>query len=313
MVSLRKYWPPAVFLIIFLFHLLLFSKPETTTSSYPKPAISWETSAYSYKDLLRFAENASRETGIRSEYLVAIFSQESSLGKNVGSCFLFNPNLFGPGIGINLHTGNFTSKIMKPERDVLPFFAIMKELDRNPYFTPISCPMEIGWGGAMGPAQILPSTWILVKDRTADTLGKRKVDPWVPEDAFMAAAIHLKDLGADRKKPSWERTAACRYFSGKPCGEYKLITVKKTRHGKTHQKLVYVENPMIAGYGNSVMKKTAYFQKLLKPWEFVQKKLNKKTKSKALSKKQPEKNVSKKHNPGKRIPIKKGNEKKHNK
>ncbi len=263
-------------MLVILISLLLFSQeqeslpqkpsirevpPTTVLSKNTLP----ELPNISYEDVIKFAKNASKETGVRPEFLAAIISQESSEGKNVGSCFLFDPKLFGSGVGINLFSGTFTSKIMKPDRDVEPFFKIMEELDRSPFFTPVSCPMKTGWGGAMGPMQIIPSTWILVKDRTAIALGKKMVDPWVPEDAFMAAAIHLKDLGADHGKVSSERTAACKYFSGKPCGEKKLVLVKKTKHRKARYKTMYVESPMVAQYGDSVIKKTKYFQKIFHP------------------------------------------------
>lgn len=276
MASLRKIWIHAILAI--LISLLLFSQRQESSQeiSYKRDfplttVLSTNTLPelpdISYEDMLKFAKNASKETGVRPEFLAAIISQESSEGKNVGSCFLFDPKLFGPGIGINLFSGTFTGKIMKPDRDVKPFFEIMEELDRSPFFTPVSCPMKIGWGGAMGPMQIIPSTWILVKDRTAIALGKKLVDPWVPEDAFMAAAIRLKDLGAARGKVSNERAAACKYFSGKSCGEKKLVLVKKTKHRKRVYKKIYVENPMIAKYADSVIKKTAYFQKILHPHE----------------------------------------------
>ncbi|MCX6735640.1 MAG: lytic murein transglycosylase [Candidatus Parcubacteria bacterium] len=274
MPSLHKLWIRIMFIAII--SLLLFSQEQEslpqkpyTIEAYPTTVLSKNTFPelpnISYEEIIKFAKNASKETGVRPEFLAAIISQESSEGKNVGSCFLFDPKLFGSGVGINLFSGTFTSKIMKPDRDVEPFFKIMEELDRSPFFTPVSCPMKTGWGGAMGPMQIIPSTWILVKDRTAIALRKKMVDPWVPEDAFMAAAIHLKDLGADHGKVSSERTAACKYFSGKPCGEKKLILTKKTKHGKRIYKKAYVENPIIAQYGDSVMKKMRYFQKIFHP------------------------------------------------
>jgi hypothetical protein len=215
----------------------------------------------SRSDAIRFANNASKETGVRPEYLFAIYNQETSLGKNFGSCYLIDQDIFGYGVGVNLRAGNFSDRIMKPERDVKPFFIIMDELDRSPYFTAVSCPMKnIGWGGGMGHMQFIPSTWILVKDRVANALNKKVADPWNIEDAIWAAAFHLKDLGADHKKASNEREAACRYFSGKSCGENKVVLVKK-KHKKPARKTMYVEHPIVARYANSVIKNAAYFQK----------------------------------------------------
>jgi hypothetical protein len=293
MTSFCKIWLPVVLFALFLFFHIPFFKgqekeiPNTETFIskivHPSGKTFFDKPDISQEDMVKFAKNASKKTGVRPEFLMAILSQESSLGKNVGSCFLFDPGLFGRGVGVNFNTGTFSSKIMKPDRDVDPFLKIMNDLGRNPFFTPVSCPMKIGWGGAMGWHQILPSTWVLVDDRTADALEKDQVDPWNPEDSTMAAAIHLKDLGATRGKVSDERTAACRYFSGKPCGEKRVVLVRKTKRGKLHRKMMYVENRMIASYGNSIVKKTAYFHKILNPHPVLIAKDDSKAKGKSAS------------------------------
>jgi len=303
MTSFRKLWLPAILLVFFLPGLVPFSeqtkeiqKTDTVAEKIIRPVknIIAELVEITNDDILRFAKNASKETGVRREYLFAIYSQETSSGKNLGSCFLFDPDVFGPGVGVNLRSGIFSKRIMKPERDIKPFFATMEELGRNPYLTPVSCPMkDIGWGGGMGHMQFIASTWILVKDRTAIALGKAVADPWNIEDAIMAAAIHLQDLGADRNTVSHERTAACRYFSGKPCGETKVILIKK-KHKKPRYKKVYVENRIIAQYGNSIIKKTAYYHKLLNPHEVAVAKADTKTKKWSAKEKQLAKNFPKK-------------------
>jgi len=72
--------------------------------------------------------------------------------------------------------------------------------------------MSVGWGGAMGPAQFIPSTWLLYESKIANATGHRPPNPWNPEDAFMASAIYLGELGANTL--SGERTAAAKYFAG---------------------------------------------------------------------------------------------------
>ena len=74
--------------------------------------------------------------------------------------------------------------------------------------------MSIGWGGAMGPAQFIPSTWVSYENRVAKTLGKQYANPWEPLDAFVASAIYLKDLGAAGGGLSAEKIAAAKYFAG---------------------------------------------------------------------------------------------------
>ena len=72
----------------------------------------------------------------------------------------------------------------------------------------------------MGPAQFIPSTWMLLENRIASALGESvsSVNPWSPQDAFMASALYLSDLGAGAGTYSSEKNAACKYYSGLPCG-----------------------------------------------------------------------------------------------
>ncbi|MDP3986491.1 MAG: hypothetical protein Q8P77_03650 [Candidatus Veblenbacteria bacterium] len=149
-----------------------------------------------------------QQTGVRAPFLLAVLTQESNLGKNVGTCN---------------RPGDPPEKswkvIMKPERDQEPFLAITKELGMNADTTPVSCPMkdkngkQIGWGGAMGPAQFIPSTWQGYKARVSAFTGNSPANPWDIRDAFAAAAILLKANGANGTRDG-EWKAAMRYFSG---------------------------------------------------------------------------------------------------
>jgi peptidoglycan hydrolase CwlO-like protein len=154
------------------------------------------------------AQATSKQTGVSPAFLLAILTQESNLGKNVGTC---NRPGDPPEKGWRV--------IMKPTRDQEPFLKITTELGRDPDVTPVSCPMknkdgsQLGWGGGMGPAQFIPSTWIGYKDKVSSMTGKSPADPWDIRDAFMAAALLLKNNGADGTRDG-EWKAAMRYFSG---------------------------------------------------------------------------------------------------
>ena len=162
------------------------------------------------------AQATDRQTGVPAEFLLAILTQESNLGKNVGTC-----NRVGdpPEKGWKV--------IMKPNRDQEPFLTITTELGRDPDVTPVSCPMknkngsQLGWGGAMGPAQFIPSTWMGYKDKVSAITGKTPADPWDIRDAFMAAALLLKNNGANNTRDGqWK--AAMRYFSGGTNTKYRF-------------------------------------------------------------------------------------------
>lgn len=172
---------------------------------------------------VEIAQYVERITGVRAAFLLSILAQESmrygKIGENVGQCYLQNINT---GDGIYITSGKAAKRIMNPTRDVPPFLEIIKELNsakglaRDPLRTPVSCWMPAysggqpyGWGGAMGPAQFIPSTWVRYDDRISGITGIA-ADPWDIKDAFLAAGLYLKDLGAE----SSEFKAAMKYFSG---------------------------------------------------------------------------------------------------
>ncbi|MES2436677.1 MAG: lytic murein transglycosylase [Patescibacteria group bacterium] len=195
-----------------------------------------DTSAIPFGQALEYATAASKATGVRPAFLLAILTQESNLGKNVGSCYMNDP---ATGNGVRISSGAFEDGVMKPSRDVQPFLAITASLGRDPFTTRVSCPFSTGYGGAMGPSQFIPSTWMMFKARIGQAVGVPNPDPWEPKHAFMASAIYLADLGADTGVASSERNAACRYYSGRACDS---------------------KAPANAFYGNQVMSKATDIQ-----------------------------------------------------
>jgi len=168
--------------------------------------------APTFGEAYEIAKFVSSQTGVRPALLLAVLTQESNIGKNVGQCFLTNTQT---GDGVRATTGAKETKVMSPARDIPPFLTITQELNRDPSNTPVSCPLKnsygtpVGWGGAMGPSQFIPSTWVLYKDKLRDLTGHLP-DPWNIKDAFLATGIYLKDLGALTN----EFIAVMRYFSG---------------------------------------------------------------------------------------------------
>lgn len=163
---------------------------------------------------LTIAQSISGITGVRAPFLLAILTQESNLGRNVGTCN---------------RPGDPPEKswrvIMKPTRDQEPFLTITSDLGKDPDITPVSCPMkdskgkQVGWGGAMGPAQFIPSTWLGYRAKVTAITGKA-ANPWDIRDAFIAAAIKLKADGAGSESGEW--AAAMKYFSGSTNTRYRF-------------------------------------------------------------------------------------------
>ncbi|OGI56894.1 hypothetical protein A3B85_01300 [Candidatus Nomurabacteria bacterium RIFCSPHIGHO2_02_FULL_37_13] len=163
-----------------------------------------DTKAIPFGTALQYAEEAQIKTRVRPAFLLAIITQETNLGANVGTCNRAD----------DPPTKSWEN-IMKPERDLEPFKRITSALGINPFGTPLSCPQGGGWGGAMGPSQFIPSTWELYAKKIASALGLSGMpNPWEPEHAFMASAIYLGELGASNGGYTAERTAALKYYAG---------------------------------------------------------------------------------------------------
>lgn len=154
------------------------------------------SAAIPFGKALEYATLASNKTGVRPAFILAIIAEESNLGENVGS-------------------GSWRVD-MHPTRDQPAFEALTARLGLDPYTMPVSKKPWYGWGGAMGPAQFIPSTWVMYEKRIAKATGKAVPSPWEPSDAIMAAAIYSMDNGADKRTKSAEFRAAMCYLAG--CG-----------------------------------------------------------------------------------------------
>lgn len=184
------------------------------------------TTAISFGEALDHANFITKKTGVRPAFLLAIITQETNLGENIGTCN---------------RPGDPPEKswqaIMKPARDHAPYLAITKALGLDPNTMPLSCPAPGGYGGAMGPAQFIPSTWVGIASRVSGITGNNPPNPWTPRDAFTASALYLADLGAALGGYTNERTAALKYYAG---GNW--------------------SKPQNAFYGDSVMRIAADYQ-----------------------------------------------------
>jgi hypothetical protein len=174
--------------------------------------------AIPFPEAVSLAQYASGKTGVSASLILAILEQETNLGANLGGC-VYNDTRNG-------------TPVMHPDRDVPVFRAIANTLGFNPETQQVSCPLvrrngeRIGWGGAMGPSQFIPSTWAIyggivntgggwTYDRSQDAIRainrtSGPANPFNNQDAFLATALLLRDNGA----ASNERLAALRYYAG---------------------------------------------------------------------------------------------------
>lgn len=153
-------------------------------------------------DIVEAAAIASKATGVRKDFILGELVVETNLGTFTGGCTYKNIR-------------------MKPA-DKAEFLKIATELEKayggNYKNKKLSCSPGFGYGGAMGVAQFMPTTWIGYKSYIAGATGHNPPDPWSVIDGVMGMAKKLANGGATSK--SGERIASKRYYCGGPSSPY---------------------------------------------------------------------------------------------
>ena len=148
------------------------------------------------------AQDVARLTGVRTAFLLGVLRVESNMGNNVGG-------------------GRYKTDMNPAQWD--RFKSICASLGYDPDDRPVSrkpCYRDSsgncsGWGGAMGPAQFMPSTWMGYKDEIARINGHNPADPWNLRDALTAMGLKLAKVpGVTNHERKAEHKASSIYLAG---------------------------------------------------------------------------------------------------
>lgn len=180
-----------------------------------------EKTGITAEDAIKFADLAAKRAGIRTAFLLALLEVET--GKQ------FEDGVIS--VGTNLGTGNWErdlyncyirlGKRKTAEAEKSAFFEITGKLGFDPNKMPVSRKPNYGCGGAMGPAQFIPTTWLRFEGKVSDLTGHNPPSPWNVEDAFTASAVFLAQSGAASQTQAGEIRAAKTYISGRSnCTSY---------------------------------------------------------------------------------------------
>ena len=152
----------------------------------------------SFEKAVGYANLVWNKLKVRPAFLLGVIREESNLGANVGK-------------------GNWKEDLAHPNcaKQRTAFTQITSELGLDPDLLPVSKKVWYGYcGGAMGPAQFMPTTWLLYKKGISNITGNNPPNPWDPKDAFVASGLLLKDNGASAGGYEAERKAALKYLAG---------------------------------------------------------------------------------------------------
>lgn len=167
--------------------------------------------------------------GVRPALILGLLEVESALGVNIGQC--------NCGSAVLCRHPDLSYKEVMSKSQWSAFESICQELGLNPNTTPVSCYVDGGrvqMGGAMGPAQFIPTTWLKYKQKVENITGEIPANPWRARDAFLAAALYLADWGATSQNRQTEMGAVTAYL----CGTSSLTTRCRQAGGDYYRNLV---------------------------------------------------------------------------
>lgn len=166
-------------------------------------------------EIEKHVQFASGKTGVNKDFLMGMLVVESKAGQNVGQCSYKDVS---EDAQKSHEKGLLSEKAWQTFLDRKKTIeGLASELGYDSEKLKVSCnPAKyVGTGGAMGPGQFMPDTWLEYRDRVKKVVGKETPDPWNARDSIVAMALKVSDVpGVVDHDVSCEKKASKLYLSG---------------------------------------------------------------------------------------------------
>lgn len=195
--------------------------------------------SYDTDDILDAAKFASKQTGVRKDFILGMLVVESNLGRYTGGCTYKEVEKGAEKAYKNGQLSKTSWNTFKRRRDI--FKDIADDLDYDYKKLKVSCNPSsyAGTGGAMGVAQFMPDTWRSYESQIVAATGHNPPDPWDLADGVSAMAIKLAKVpGVTKHKESAERDAAKLYLSGTTSSKYNWYADRVLYWADNYKKLL---------------------------------------------------------------------------
>lgn len=170
-----------------------------------------------FADAFAAAKYIGARIGVRPAFLLGILKVESDMGVNVGTGN-WNDDMYQCYLRLSKIAKTASRKkyyVKRAEDERNAYFEIVNKLGIDPNSVNVSREPTYGCGGAMGPAQFIPTTWLAHEEEVSDISGHYPPNPWDLSDAMAAMATKLSKVpGVTTGNYNAEYEAAGQYLGG---------------------------------------------------------------------------------------------------
>lgn len=170
-----------------------------------------------FSDAFAAAKYIGARIGVRPAFLLGILKVESDMGVNVGTGN-WNDDMYQCYLRLSKIAKTASRKkyyVKRAEDERNAYFEIVNKLGIDPDSVKVSKEPNYGCGGAMGPAQFIPTTWLIHEEEVSEISGHYPSNPWDLTDAMAAMATKLSKVpGVTTGNYDAEYEAAGQYLGG---------------------------------------------------------------------------------------------------